>query len=129
MSEENAENTENTQPKYAELLDSFKTKVAASAQKVVDGVVEKLTQAEVEKRQNTVIKALDMIQEADKEIKKIKPDQESFDEDNKLVNATYSKDVAKKLKEIKDKKAKLDEAINLALGDKADFSKLNGLVK
>lgn len=124
-----SETTENTQPKYVELLESFKAKVAASGPSVIDGVVATLTKAEVEKRQNTVIKALELIQEADKEIKKIKPDQESFDENEKLVAALYSKDQAKKLKEAKDKKAKLDEAINLALSDKPDFTKLNNLVK
>jgi len=123
------ENTENTQPKYSELLDAFKSNVAAAGQEVVDGVVTALTKAEIEKRQNTIIKALESIQEMDKEIKKIKPDQESFDEDEKLVAATYSKDQAKKFKDLKNKKEKLDEAINLALGDKPDFSKLNNLVK
>lgn len=123
-----SDNTE-TGSKYTALLDQFKTNVASSGKLVIDGVVKKLTDAEVEKRQEKVIKALEMIQETDKEIKKIKPDQESFDENNKLVNATYSKDVAKKLKELKDKKEKLDEAINLALGDSPDFSKLNNLVK
>lgn len=124
----NTENTENTVSKYTELLDTFKTKVAVSSPKVIDGVVEKLTNAEIEKRQETVIKALESIRQIDRDLKKMKPDQNSFDGDGNLVTATYSKDEAKKIKDLKNKKAKLDEAINLALSDKPDFSKLNNLV-
>jgi len=120
---------ENTKAKYVDLLDKFKENVANSGEDVINGVVTKLTQAEVEKRQEKIIKALEMIQEADKEIKKIKPDQESFDADGKLLTATFTKAKAEEFKKAKKKKADLDEAINLALGDKPDFSKLNNLVK
>ena len=120
---------ENGKPKYVELLESFKTKIASAGPNIVDGVVKALTDAEIDKRTKAVIKGLELIQVADKEIKKIKPDVEHFDEGGAPVNTWYTKPQAETLKKAKKKKVELDEAINLALSNNPDFSKLNNLVK
>ena len=128
---ENNENkdNQNTEHKYSTVLDMFKNRVADSGAQVLDGVVTSLTNAELKKREAMVLKGLEIIQGYDKEIKKIKPDQENYDEHNELVNATYSQSKSKELKGLKEKKAKLDKALDMALGEKPDFSKLKELVK
>lgn len=119
----------NETPKYVEILDKIKTNISGSSQKVLDAVVEARVKVEIEKRQDSILKALDEISKADSEIKKIKPDQESFDADGKLISSTFTKAKSEELKKAKKRLTDLDEALSLALATPPDFSKLNNLIK
>ena len=130
MSEDNKDQTP-SEHKYTELLDSFKGRVASSSTLVRDGVVETLVGAEVDKRANTVIKALERIQEINKEMNKIRP--ESTHVNSKTLEdipGNLTREQGKKLRELKKKLNALDIALNKALADTdPDFQKLNELVK
>ena len=126
---ETTENTENVGiRKYTEILDKFKSTVANSSQEVFDGVVGKFVAEEKGNRENVIVKAIQEVQKLEKDLKKIKPDNENFDEDGKPEKATYSKAKHEERQKIKKRITDLDAAINMAF-DKSDFSKIKNLVK
>ena len=130
MSEENKDQTP-SEHKYAELLDSFKGRVATSSTLVRDGVVDTLVNAEVDKRANTVIKTLERIQDINKEMNKIRPEATHVDSKTlEDIPGNLTREQGKKLRELKKKLNALDIALNKALADTdPDFQKLNELIK
>jgi hypothetical protein len=92
-----------------------------------DVVREKYIEAEVAnkyvERVALVKSAVAKAVELDKEIKKAKPDQVLYDAEGGVVQEFYSKAVADKLKETKEKSAKLEAAIKKAF-ETADYSDL-----
>ncbi len=120
-----------TEHKYAELLESFKGRVASSSTLVRDGVVNTLVNTEVDKRADSIIKALEKIQGINKEINKIKPESTYVDSETlEDIPGNLTREQGKKLRDLRKKLNTLDNALNKALADTdPDFQKLNELVK
>lgn len=110
----------------ADLDSSVKTLLTQSTPSLKNRVVNTLVEKELTTRHDKLLKALDMIKEAEKELKKIKPDVEHFDADGNPEKPKYTKTQLDALKAAKKKIADINEAIALAL-DKGDVTKLNNL--
>jgi len=108
------------------LMKEVSEKVEMSSKSVKDKVVEMLAEKEVQARTDATMSVLSKLNETNKALNKVKPDNVSYDQDGKEVSATYSKakfDERKKLLETRDS---LDKALTLALV-KNDFSKVKEL--
>jgi predicted transcriptional regulator len=88
-------------------------------------VVAKLVQDEVQSRTELVLKNLNDLSRLRNDLKKIKPDQQSFDAQGKIVSETYSKSKLDELNKTNEQIAKLEKGLELAL-EKDDYSKLKG---
>lgn len=105
-----------------DFLSSVKEKVSASTTDVLDRAKTALVEKELVERKDAFLAALNKLQELQREGKKIKPDDERFDADGKLVSAAYSKAKVEELKKHKEQVAKVEKAIAKAF--EGDFSKL-----
>lgn len=111
-----------------DLLSAVSEAVKGSTQQVKDRLRDLLIEREISNRVELLDKALVKLKEAKKELDKIRPDMESYDEDGKKVSSTYSKaklDERKKATELKDK---IEKALEQALEGES-FDKLRELVK
>jgi hypothetical protein len=86
-----------------------------------------LVEREIGQRVDVLDKALSKREQLERDIRKLKPDDVSYDGDGNVVSAHYSKAKYEELKKAKDKLAKLDTAIEKALADN-DFGKLKDAV-
>lgn len=107
------------------------TEVAATLKNSSDAVktrlVSTLVEREVLNRVDVLDKALVKLKDVKKDLEKVKPDQETFDVDGKLISSGYSKVKADERKKAIDLKDRLEKAIELALsGD--GFDKLRELM-
>ena len=73
------------------LREEVASKLATSSQAVQDRVVANLVEEEVTRRTKLVTLALQAYEEAEKKLKAVRPDQQSFDVSGNLVAETYSK--------------------------------------
>ncbi len=132
---ENTENTTETPPaapapeekdNAATVLSEVAERIKASTPTVRTKLVETLVEKEVVLRADLLGKALDARSAAVSELQKInKPDVVTYDADGKEVGGTYTKDNLKKIKEGKEKLAKIEKAIELALS--GEWQKLKEL--
>lgn len=100
-------------------------RIASLSTAVEASVVDVLAEQVKEKRVKAVLAGLDLKDATEKELKKIKPDQQSFGPDNKLVSETYSKSNMESKKKLEEKLAKVEAALNLALAETdPDYKKL-----
>lgn len=114
-------------PKAVELLVTVSDKIKASGDAVVQKVVAARVEAELQKRADSLEKALVTRASLASEVKKLeKPDVDgTYDADGKEVTpASFSKARAKELKDKRDKLAKVDKLINAAL-ENNEWGKLN----
>jgi chaperonin cofactor prefoldin len=103
-----------------------RTKIEGSTDAVFNRVVDRLAEDEIKKREDLLVQGLAKLDEADKEVKKIKPDQGSYDADGKLIGeATFSKAKADELKKAREKLEKISNALEKAFN--GDFQKLKEL--
>lgn len=79
--------------------------------KVVDTVVESLVRVEILKRADALEKAIKLHDDTIKEIRKIKPDQITYDLDGTKQTETYSKSVIDNNKKFTDKLKKIEKTI------------------
>lgn len=87
-----------------------------SANGVLNKVVTVLADREIERRVQALLTGLERLKRADLDVKKIKPDQQSFNGDGQPVGeGTYSKAKAEELKKAREAHAKILAAINKAL--------------
>ncbi len=100
-------------------MSSIKTSGTEVANKVVDFFVKK----EVDRRVTALTTAVTELEKLEKEALKVKPDQQSFDADGKVVAETFSKAKFEEKKKAGEKIAKLRKAIEKALNDN-DFGDL-----
>jgi hypothetical protein len=104
-------------------------KIASLGPAVESSVVDVLAEQVKEKRVKAVLAGLDLKEAAEKELKKIKPDQQQYDGENKLVSETYSKSAIENKKKAEEKVANIEKALNSALDATApDYKKLFELV-
>lgn len=105
--------TETTQTLLSTVAGLLRDKATAS---IEDKVAETLFEREVNKRAEAIVKVLDLIQQEERELKKIdRPDQVTYGRDKKVQSESFSKgrldDIEKKTKKIE----KLKNAVNKAL--------------
>jgi DNA repair exonuclease SbcCD ATPase subunit len=96
---------------------------------IEESVVTVLTDQVKKKRSDAILTMLNLIEDAQKDLKKIKPDQQSFGADNKLVSETFSKKAIDDKKKAEDKLTKMEAALELALDPvKPNYEKLFNIV-
>lgn len=121
MSDENVNKVEAS----VNLLSSISERVKHSAEDVRKQVIEQRVKAVVDQRADMLDKALTVRETLSKEINKIsKPDVQTYTESGAVASSSYSEERVKQLKDKREKLAKVDKAIALAL-DNNDWSKLN----
>jgi hypothetical protein len=99
-------------------------RLANSGDAVKELVIEKLVDDELEKRKQLVLKGVDAVDNARKDLSKIKPDQTSFDVEGQPVGTpAYSRGKLDELNKAKQKLAKLEGALNKAL-ENNDYQEL-----
>lgn len=116
---------EGTQPKAVELRIAVAAKVVEKSPTIMGKVIDSLSDIEIQKREDMLVKALTARDEAEKKIRKIKPDVETFGSDGAPISQGYSKAKKEELFKAKQELEKLDKAIDLACADKPDYSKIN----
>jgi rRNA processing protein Gar1 len=110
------------------LHNEVKTRLVCINDSVREKYIEAEVSAKIVERVGLIKTAISKVVELEKEVKKVKPDQVACDIEGKVVQEYYSKDVAAKLKETKEKIAKLEAAITKAF-EKADYSDLEKTCK
>lgn len=111
--------------KADEVRQFIKTKVAASNDKVTEGVKDKLVQIQITARIDQVIGALNKLSTLELEGRKIRPDLVAYDDQGQeLGTPGYSKAKSEELKKHREKVDKLTKAIEKALGDDRDYEGL-----
>ena len=87
-------------------------KIAAVGSKsAVDAVVELLVKTEVNRRADALEKALKLHEETFRELRKVKPDQVTYNLDGTKATETYSKAAIDSNKKLNEKLAKIDKAV------------------
>ena len=113
----------------ASIKETVAERIAALGPQVQDGVVSVLVEQVKDTRVKAILTALNLIEEAQKELKKIKPEQ-TFGPDNKLVSEYYTKANMESKKKTEEKVAKIEAALVLATdSEKPDFKKLFEIVQ
>ena len=105
------------------LKEQVSERIAALGPAVQEGVVSALVDQTKEKRVKAVLTALNLLEEAQKELKKVKPEQ-TFDGEGKVASEYYTKANNDTRKKTTEKIAKIEGALALALGDTPNFEKL-----
>lgn len=98
------------------------------ATKVVDTVVESLVQVEIKRRAEALEKAIKLHEETLREIRKVKPDQVTFNLDGSKASETYSKQAYENNKKLNEKLAKIEKVI-VAATEQDKWGDLYNLVK
>ena len=97
------------------IRDAVAAKIAASNDTVHDRIIDILTTKEVERRVDGILKALEERDKLDKELRKIKPDVQTFNEDGSVKDSAYSKGKLDERKKVTERLSKVETAINEAL--------------
>ena len=71
--------------KVEELLGEVRAEIVGGTERVIAGVKESLVNRELKEREAAVLSVLGKLQDAERDAKKIKPDNEVFDGDGKAV--------------------------------------------
>lgn len=113
---------------YANTLrESIKTKLKNSSDEIKESVIKKLTDLEIQKRIDIVIKGLEKKETIEKELKNLKPDVVTFDNNFNETKA-WSKNAAEEYKKKSGELTKINNAINKAL-DNNEYDNLANLCK
>jgi SMC interacting uncharacterized protein involved in chromosome segregation len=94
------------------------------APSVAGVVVETLAQKENGRRIEAFLDVVDKLDNATKELRKIKPDNVQYDANDIEISASYSKELVEKRKKLKDQIAKFEKAIEATEAEPRDFTKL-----
>jgi uncharacterized protein (DUF736 family) len=103
-------------------------KIADISPRVEDQVVEVLVGRELEKRSEALVKILDILDQLEKDMKKVKPDQRTYSETGEELTATWSKSKLDERNKLNVKLDKIGKAIDKAL-DTGDYDDVNKLIK
>jgi len=101
--------------KAVDVLNMVKEKLASSASDVQSRLVDSLTNKEIQDRVALLTRSLEKLKELKKAFDKIKPDLESYDENEKLIGKSFSKAKNEEKKKTREKMDKLDSAVTKAL--------------
>ena len=113
----------------ATLKETVAEKIAGLGPVVHEAVATALADQVKEKRVKAVLTALNLKEETEKELKKIKPEQ-TFDGDGKVVSEFYTKANFESRKKVTEKLAKIEKALNEALDpEKPNYENLFKVVQ
>lgn len=113
----------------ATLKETVAEKIAGLGPVVHEAVATALADQVKEKRVKAVLTALNLKEETEKELKKIKPEQ-TFDGDGKVVSEFYTKANFETRKKTTEKLAKIEKALNEALDpEKPNYENLFKVVQ
>ena len=100
--------------------------IAGSSTVVREIVIRTMVDAEVNRRTNMLVEAIQKAEQQRRELRKFKPDQISYTENGEVASATWSKEVLEDKKKATEKLEKLERAIEKALtaGEFNDLSNL-----
>ena len=117
MSEETTTPEEKATEKHAySIKQIIADKLKASAPIVKESIIQQLVDAEILVRKELIItKGLNKLDELNKELKKLKPDNISYDSEGKVLSETWTKAAVDNAKKIKDTITKVENAIEKAL--------------
>ena len=112
-------------PAFVALTDAVKTSIQTCQANgdVRTRVIGHLTEKELQRRTELVVKGMEARKAQEKEIAKIKPDAVFYDGDGKKSIEQFSKQAADNLKKANEKLAKIDRALARAL-DEANYDDL-----
>lgn len=109
-----------------EIQTKIAEKISEIAPSLEKEIIEALVNRELSKRSTAIVTALDELSKMEKDLKKVKPDQQGFDGEGKVVSETYSKAKLEEMNKLKQKIEKFTKAIDKALnGDMGDVYNLN----
>lgn len=108
-----------------QLQEGVKTVIAAAQANgdIKNRVIAALAEEEIAKRAQILTAGLAAFKAATAELRKIKPDQKAYDADGKVAAETYSEANVKKLREARERVAKIEKAIAAAVND-ANYDEL-----
>ena len=109
------------------LQDRVAADIAGASPIIQDKVVAHFANKEIGRRADLIVAAMDAWQEANNQLKKIKPDQQSFDANGTLVAETFSKQKLEERNTLTRKTADLTSAVEEALNNN-NYDKLGKLV-
>lgn len=116
-----------SEKKSSAVLTEVTKNIDASPPIVREKLIAALTDREVAIRVDKLDKALAKRREMENDLRKIKPDVETFDADGKVTSQSYTKAKAEELKKAREQLAKLESAFDKAI--EGDFGKLNEFLK
>lgn len=103
-------------------------KLATSGTQVVERVVNRLTEVELGRRADALLKAVELSGKLAKDLAKIdRPDVQTFDGDGKVVTETYTKARLEERKKLRDRIAKVEKAFEKATNVPPDYADLFNL--
>lgn len=111
-----------------DLLSQVSDAVKDSSELVRKRLVDALVDRELTSRVDLLDKALTKLKDAKKEVDKLRPDVETFDETGAKVTSHYSKAKLEERKKAVEAKEKLEKAVEQALSGES-FDKLKELMK
>jgi F0F1-type ATP synthase beta subunit len=112
----------------ATLKEDVAAKIAGLGPEVQSGVVEVLVEQVRKKRIDAVLTALNLKDEKEKELKKIKPVQ-TFNADSTVASETFSKADNDNRKKLTETVTKIEKALNEALGETPNYENLFKVVQ
>jgi len=102
------------------------SQIVELAPRVEDDVVEVLVERELTKRTEAIVQCMDTLAKMEGDLRKIKPDQASYDGDGKVISESFSKNRFEEKKKLIERIGKFTAAITKAI-EKADFSDVYNL--
>ena len=112
----------------ASLKETVAEKIAALGPVVQEAVATELANQVKDKRVKAVLAALSLKDETEKELKKIKPEQ-TFDAEGKVASEFFTKANNEARKKAQEKLAKIEKALNDALGETPNYENLFKVVQ
>lgn len=101
-------------------------KIIELAPTVEEAVVDTLVERELVKRSEAVVQCMDLLSKLEGELKRIKPDQVSYDTDGKIISESFSKGKFEEKKKLIERIGKFTNAITKAL-EKSDYGDVYNL--
>ena len=99
----------------ATVTESVAEKLAQAGPTVREKVLNALTEKEITRRSNAIIQALGKLDDLEVQLKKVKPDQTSFDESGNKLSETYSQKRLEERTKLSKNIKRYQDAINTAL--------------
>lgn len=112
----------------ASLKETVAERIAGLGPEVQTGVADVLVEQVKKKRIDAVLTALNLKDEKEKELKKIKPVQ-TFNADSTVASETFSKADNDNRKKLTESLTKIEKALNEALGDTPNYENLFKVVQ
>lgn len=100
--------------KFLELIESEITTLA-TPEVARESAVHELAAVVINQRTQLVVSAVKECRSIDEQLKKIKPDQQSFNEAGEVVSESYSKQATESRRKLQEKRQKVEAALEKAL--------------